>query len=51
MNTLDILIIAGVVVLLIAAWLRTRKKGGSCSGCSGCCSECSMKCNRKDKNQ
>lgn len=50
MNLMDILIVAGVVVLLIAAWLRSRKKGGSC-GCSGCCSECSMKCSKKDKNQ
>ena len=45
MNIWDIVIIAGIVLLiLLAIWLIRRKKGTGCScGCDGCSTPCNKR--------
>ncbi len=45
MNIWDIVIIAGIVLLiLLAVWLIRRKKGTGCScGCDGCSTPCKQR--------
>lgn len=50
MSWADIILIAIIAAAAVLAIIRIRKRGGSCSGCSGDCAGCKQSCTKRDKN-